>query len=56
MVNAINVVGNFLLIYPTRPLHVLGTAFTMPGAGMGVRGAAIATSLSIASAVVLCFG
>jgi putative MATE family efflux protein len=48
MVNAINVVGNFLLIYPTRPLHVLGSVFTMPGAGMGVRGAAIATSLSIA--------
>ena len=44
--NLVNVVGNFLLIYPTRPLHVLGVSFTMWGAGMGVTGAAIASAAS----------
>ena len=44
--NALNVVMNFLLIYPTRELNILGLAFTMPGAGLGVSGAAIATALS----------
>ncbi len=47
-VNIINVVMNFLLIYPTRPLTVLGLTFTMPGAGLGVVGAAIASALSVA--------
>ncbi len=42
LVNLINVVLNFLLIYPTRPL--LG--FTMPGAGLGVVGAAIASAIA----------
>lgn len=46
MVNIANVIGNFLLIYPTREISLLGLPFTMPGAGMGIRGAAIATSLS----------
>jgi Na+-driven multidrug efflux pump len=41
-----NLVFNFLLIYPTRELTVLGATFTMWGAGLGVRGAAIATVLS----------
>ena len=36
LVNLINVVLNFLMIYPTRSLTVLGLTFTMPGAGMGV--------------------
>ena len=47
-VNVINVVLNFLLIYPTRQLTVLGLAFTMPGAGMGVIGAAIASAVAFA--------
>ena len=38
-----NVVFNTLLIYPTRQAQLLGLTFTMPGAGMGVRGGAIAT-------------
>ena len=38
-----NVVFNTLLIYPTRDVQLLGLAFTMPGAGMGVRGGAYAT-------------
>ena len=44
--NGFNVIMNFLLIYPTRELNVLGFSFTMPGAGLGVSGAAIATALS----------
>lgn len=39
-VNAVNVVLNFLLIYPTRKIGI----FTVPGAGLGVVGAAIASA------------
>ena len=45
-VNVINVVLNFLLIYPTRTLNVLGLSFTMPGAGWGVTGAAVASAIA----------
>lgn len=41
-VNAINVVLNFLLIYPTRTLW----GVTVPGAGLGVIGAAIASAVA----------
>ena len=44
MTNIINVVLNFFLIYPTRPVEVLGVSLTIPGAGMGVAGAAAATA------------
>lgn len=44
--NCINVVLNFLLIYPTRELSVFGMEFEMWGAGMGVAGAATATAIS----------
>lgn len=44
VVNFINVVLNFLLIYPARPVEMLGISFTMPGAGMGVIGAAVASA------------
>ena len=47
-VNIINVTLNFLLIYPTRPLTVLGVTFTMPGAGLGVVGAALASAIAVA--------
>ena len=47
-VNIINVTLNFLLIDPTRPLTVLGLTFTMPGAGMGVVGAALASAIAVA--------
>lgn len=43
-VNIINVIGNFLLIYPTRTMSLFGLEFTMIGAGWGVAGAAVATS------------
>ena len=46
--NGVNVVGNFLLIFPTRTLTVLGISFTMPGAGWGVNGAAAATAAAMA--------
>lgn len=44
-VNLINVVGNFLLIYPSRT--ILG-GLPMWGAGLGVQGAAISTAFSTA--------
>ena len=44
LVNGINVVGNFLLIYPTREVW----GMTVWGAGMGVIGAAVASALSYA--------
>lgn len=48
MMNIVNVVFNFLLIYPTREISVLGLRFTMPGAGLEVKGAAIATAIGMA--------
>ncbi len=41
-----NLVLNFLFIYPTRELTVFGFTFTMWGLGEGVRGAALATTIS----------
>ncbi len=40
----LDVVFNFALIYPTREVSLLGLTFTMPGAGMGVMGAAVGSS------------
>ncbi|MBQ7519826.1 MAG: MATE family efflux transporter, partial [Clostridia bacterium] len=45
MMNVINVVLNYLLIYPTH--RVWGV--TVPGAGLGVEGAAIASAVSYAA-------
>ncbi len=45
-VNAINVVLNFILIYPTRT--VFGGRFTIYGAGLGVIGAAAASAVAFA--------
>lgn len=41
-----NIIGNFLLIYPERVMHLGGRSLHMWGAGMGVKGAALATSAS----------
>lgn len=50
--NMFNVVFNFLFIYQTRAVTVLGHSVTIPGAGMGVAGAALGTVLSWAFAAV----
>lgn len=46
LVNLINIVLNFLLIYPTRTVSVFTFTFTMYGAGLGVIGAAIASAIA----------
>ena len=44
--SALNILGGFLLIYPTRQISFPFFSFTMWGAGLGVRGAAIATAVT----------
>ena len=48
LMNIVNVILNFLLIYPTRDVRLLGVAVRVPGAGMGVTGAAIGTAVGFA--------
>ena len=45
-VNIINIILNFLLIYPTRTVALFGQAITLPGAGWGVIGAAAASAVA----------
>ena len=47
-VNIINVVLNFLFIYPVRTMSVFGFEFTMFGLGFGVLGAAAASAIAFA--------
>ncbi len=47
-VNAINVVLNYLLIYPMRTISLFGLNIPMIGAGLGVIGAAVASAVSFA--------
>lgn len=42
----LDVIYNFLLIFPTRQITVLGSKITVIGAGMGVKGAALGTALA----------
>ena len=53
----LDVFFNFLLIFPTREIRFLGAALTVPGAGMGVRGAALGTGLAevVAAALMMWF-
>ncbi len=46
LVNLVNVVLNFFMIYPTRVVSVFSVSFTMYGAGLGVIGAAIASAIA----------
>ena len=46
VVNGMNMALNFLMIYPTREITLLGMTVTMPGAGLGVEGAAWASAIS----------
>lgn len=43
-VNIINIILNFLLIYPTRNVSIFGISFNVFGAGWGVIGAAAASA------------
>lgn len=45
--NILNTVLNFFMIYSTRDVTLFGHAFTIPGAGMGVGGAALASAISM---------
>ncbi len=51
MMCALDVIFNFLLIFPTHHLSVLGVGVTIPGAGLGVVGAALG---SVAAETVTC--
>ena len=46
VMNIINVILNYLLIFATRTVTIFGLSFTMPGAGMGVIGAALASAIA----------
>lgn len=48
LTNLLNVVGNFLLIFQPRTVHIMGYSFHVWGAGMGVEGAALATAAATA--------
>lgn len=52
-INIINVVLNFLLIYPSRVIKIFGLEFGMWGAGLGVEGAAAASAIAFAVGGVL---
>lgn len=54
-INIINVILNFLLIYPTRTLSLFGHTFSVWGADMGVAGAALGSLVSLATVSVLYF-
>lgn len=45
-VNVINIVLNFILIYPSRSIELFGNNITVIGAGLGVEGAAAASAAS----------
>lgn len=45
-INLLNIVLNFFLIYPTRDVTVFERTFRMPGAGLGVEGAAVASAIA----------
>lgn len=47
-----DVIFNFILIFPTRVLHVFGVEFEMFGFGLGVEGAALGTLLAFVAAAI----
>ena len=48
LVNLINVILNFLLIFPCRSVNVFSWTLRIPGAGLGVIGAAVASAIGFA--------
>lgn len=47
----LDVIFNFMFIFPTRDVSFMGLQFNMPGAGLGVVGAALGTGLA---AIIVC--
>lgn len=45
--NGLNVLMNFLMIYPTRTANLFGYTLLIPGAGLGAAGAAAASAISL---------
>ena len=52
----LDIIFNFFLIFPTRDMVVFGHTFRMPGAGLGVEGAALGTVLAEVVVAVLMLG
>jgi len=52
----LDVIFNYLLIFPTRDVSLLGMSMRMPGAGLGVVGAALGTALSFVVVSALMMG
>lgn len=46
MMNIMNILLNFVLIYATRTVEIFGMSLLIPGAGLGVHGAALASSIA----------
>ncbi len=53
IMNAVNVVLNFILIYETRTVEIFGAEITVFGAGLGVIGAAIASAVAFTTGGIL---
>ncbi len=51
----LDVIFNMLFIFPTRKVQILGLAVTVPGAGLGVTGAAAGTALAEVVVTLLMF-
>lgn len=51
----LDVVFNAFLIFPTREVSLAGMEFTMPGAGLGVEGAALGTAIASATGALTLF-
>lgn len=52
----LDVLFNFMLIYPSRTVSVGGIAFFVPGAGLGVTGAALGTALAyVVTSMLQCY-
>lgn len=49
----LDVVFNFFLIFPTREIVLAGTAITIPGFNLGVKGAALGTGLAMLVATLI---
>ncbi|MBR5790024.1 MAG: MATE family efflux transporter, partial [Lachnospiraceae bacterium] len=46
VMNVVNIVGNFIFIYPTRMMSIFGASVKVYGSDMGVAGAALGTTVS----------